>query len=251
VKIKEIYIAKLIGAVFVDPLASMVTEDDWGHLCEKVRPSVREALADVGIHGKLDIQIAGNGFQFEYEVEDIKRTVSVSKDQLSFDFGRFLVSQGLPGDIGKVVSRALPMIGRDDWIGVGAKVSVALPMSNAEKSSIGADAIQRNLLISASKVAHAIFDTGTLEIVDLRFKGKVGSARVDWNIYNTKEQHLVLTQDIQRDRHEMEDDNIDTFLSNVYDAFLQKCGPLVQVLLDDSNLAEYLDIDYLRTGRRG
>jgi len=248
-QIKDCYVAKIEGAVFFDPFP-IGSKEHWATISEKVRPDIRTSLKDFGYRDKLDITVADNGFSYEYTVDSVSRELQVSRDRVSFDYGRFRVVDGLHKDLGKVVEVVVETLDRD-WTEIGSRVNFALPAQDAAGTTVSADILKQKLLSPVQQDLTQIFADGTMVAVDLYLKGTWDKYRMVWNAYNTKEeQHIVVSFDVKTDRYKMEGDSISGFISNVFDMFLARCTPFVEQVLSCVEFAEYLDAEYLIKGER-
>jgi hypothetical protein len=244
-------VALVEGGVYYDSLTSLRSRADWAALCERTRPRIRETLEPFGVRGSLDITTAEDGFAFSYAYGDGKHEIQVSEKQIYFEYGRFRLGDGVPHDIGPLLSAVLESVQRTDWIETGAVVKYALPVQPAAKTTtVGADAVRDILLNVHADALHAAFAGGRLSITDVTLRGEVGPLRLAWNAYNVKDQHIVVTLDARAYRADLESQELGSFHGVVLGLFRERCAPFVGAVLAHRGLHEYLDLDYLRRGTR-
>jgi hypothetical protein len=248
-KLEEVYIARMVGGVFFDRLASVSSKKEWGDLCEQVRPSVREVLSGLNIHGKMDITIAEEGFRYDYDWRGTQHTISVSQSQVAFDYARFKVCDGVPEDIPAVVEKVLEKIQRKDWIEIGSLIGLVFPAKSARESTVGMDLLMALLLVRDRSLDAALRECSITQ-VDLTIRGRTQGARVVWNIYNQEDQSTVITVDKKAYRHEMGTGGIRDFAVGLFETFMERCKSLAEEILTAQSMAPYLDIEFLTKGVR-
>lgn len=249
-KFEDSYIAKLQGGVFFDPF-SVTSKEHWGNLCEKVRPTVRNCLLNLGYHEKIDIKVADDGFQYEYTIDSIKRIVSVTRDGVAFDFGRFRVADGPNLDIAEVAESVIKEIQRVDWIEIGCMIHFAIPAKNAEETRIGAKVLQHFLFRSQDDSVESVLNGTDILAVDLSIYGNLNKGRFTWNAYNKKEdQHIIVSLDMKMNRHDMKDTSVSGFVKMLFNTFIERCKPFLNELISSKEFEPYLDTEYLARGVR-
>lgn len=247
-KVDETYIAKMQGGIFFDPFPA-ASREFWGTLSEKVRPAVRECLSRLGLHEKLDIDVVEKGFIYEYTINSLKRSISVSKDGVTFDSGRFRIADGFPRDVVAIVESIVKMIGREDWIEIGSVVYFVIPAKDAKGTTIGADMLRKFFFKDSENRLKSVFKEENMQVVDFSIKGNSEKTRLTWNVVNSKkEQNIMLSLDVKMYRHDLNNSSIANFTTMAFDMFMERCAPLIQEIISSSEFAPYLDADFLIKG---